>query len=85
LLSTLAIGGQLTIMAVISLAKVFESHNWDWELHFLLGAISAFGIFFACTLYLRKLRDQQRSATPDGDIDNANLTSDSIESEEDAP
>jgi uncharacterized membrane protein len=64
LVSTLAIGGQLTIMAVISLAKMFESYHWDWELLFLLGAISAFGIFFACTLYLRKLRDQQRASSP---------------------
>ncbi|MFP6621096.1 MAG: DUF2157 domain-containing protein, partial [Pirellulaceae bacterium] len=47
LVSTLAIGGQLTIIAIISLAKVFESGDWDdWKLLFLLGAMIAFGIFF---------------------------------------
>ena len=65
LVSTLAIGLQLTIMAVISLAKVFESSDWDdWKLLFLLGAMIAFGIFFGCTLYLRKIRDQHRPPTP---------------------
>ena len=82
LVSTLAIGGMATTTAIITLVKVFDSSNWDWELLFLLGSISAFGIFFACTIYLRKLRDQQRAATPSSD-DDASLSSNRVESGED--
>jgi uncharacterized membrane protein len=82
LVSTIGIGGQLTIMTVMTLVEIFDSSNWDWELLFLLGSISAFGIFFACTLYLRKLRDQQRSPTPGGDDYYASLSSDPVESDE---
>ena len=83
LLSTLAIGSQLTIMAVMTLVEIFDSSNWDWELLFLLGAIIAFGIFFACTLYLRKLRDQRREPTPGGADYYASLSSDPGGTEED--
>jgi len=82
LVSTLAIGGMATTTAIITLVKIFDSSNWDWELLFLLGSISAFGIFFACTIYLRKLRDQQRAATPSSD-DDASLSSNRVESGED--
>ena len=82
LLSTLAIGSQLTIMAIITLAKICESDPTEPELLFLLGSISAFGIFFACTLYLRKLRDQRRAPTPGGDDYYASLSSDPVESDE---
>ena len=82
LVSTLAIGGMATTTAIITLAKIFDSHHWDWELLFLLGSISAFGIFFACTLYLRKLRDQRRAPTPGGDDYYANVSSDPVESDE---
>ena len=85
LVSTLAIGGQFTIMAVISLVRAFDPFPGDWPPIFLLGAISAFGIFFACTLYLRKIRDQQRAPTPGGNDYYASLSSDASESEEDAP
>ncbi|MFP6619135.1 MAG: hypothetical protein VB877_07315, partial [Pirellulaceae bacterium] len=86
LVSTLAIGGQLTILAIISLAKVFESSDWDdWKLLFLLGAMIAFGIFFGCTLYLRKIRDQQHAPTPGGDDQDPGPGSDANDGAEDAP
>ena len=86
LVSTLAIGGQLTIVAIISLAKVFESGDWDdWKLLFLLSAMIAFGIFFGCTLYLRKIRDQHRPPTPDDTNQNPGPGSDDSNGAEDAP
>ncbi|MDE0736628.1 MAG: DUF2157 domain-containing protein [Pirellulaceae bacterium] len=86
LVSTLAIGVQLTIIAIISLAKVFEASDWDdWQLLFLLGAMIAFGIFFGCTLYLRRIRDQQHTPTPSGDDQDPVADSDDSNGAEDAP
>lgn len=84
LVSTLAIGVQLTIIAIISLAKVFEASDWDdWQLLFLLGAMIAFGIFFGCTLYLRKIRDQH--PIPSQDNQDAGLDSTASHEAGDAP
>ncbi|MCP4811844.1 MAG: DUF2157 domain-containing protein [Planctomycetaceae bacterium] len=85
LVSTLAIGVQLTIIAIISLAKVFEASDWDeWQILFLLGAMIAFGIFFGCTLYLRKIRHSQHAPAPSDDQE-PGPGSDANHGAEDAP
>ena len=86
LVSTLAIGVQLTIIAIISLAKVFEASDWDeWQILFLLGAMIAFGIFFGCTLYLRKIRNLQHTSAPSDDDQGPEPGSDTNRGAEDAP
>jgi hypothetical protein len=86
LVSTLAIGVQLTIIAIISLAKVFEASDWDeWQLLFLLGALIAFGIFFGCTLYLRKIRNLKHTPAPSDDDQGPEPGSDTNHGAEDAP
>jgi len=85
LVSTLTIGVQLTIIAIISLAKLFEASDRDeWQLLFLLGAMIAFGIFFGCTLYLRKIRNLQHAPAPSDDRE-PGPGSDTSHGAEDAP
>ena len=78
LVSTLAIGTTATSVAVITLVNV----DFLDELVFLVGAIIAFGTFTLCTLYLRRVRQQQRSPTPGDDDYYASISSNSVDSKE---
>ena len=78
LVSTLAIGTTATSVVVITLVKV----DFLDELVFLVGAIIAFGNFALCTLYLRRVRQQQRPPTPGDDDYYASISSTSVDSKE---